>query len=411
MSVRLSCPSCNTAFALPALPDHRRAQCPRCGDVFPIHTYTEVPDDGTPDATQPAKVVHLPRKWPRVAAIGAAVALVLLGAGGWLAYRHTRDMPKSDPEPPTVAPAVVGTATPPAQLTGLGYLPAECNVVFAVQPGPLVAYAERTQQDPREVLTRTGLPQPILTALDGLGLPLGAIDHIAGGAYIGNEGDELRVALALVLKHAPPDEEEFLKKLKAKPLPGKAARWRVDLGKVPLSPILAKVSPTVWVLGLNEKDLAASENGGFGPGGTQFNEGPLPVGVGTGVTSMRGMMNAVPADAAVWVVADAAGDWTWKPLVKLAMQLAEVKTLAPALSLARGGVFAVGFGEKPRLHLVARVATENTGEQLRAYFKARAAELESATAGGKGVFAIFSAPFDPATSWPMLQRFLADARK
>lgn len=221
----------------------------------------------------------------------------------------------------------------------------------------------------------------------------------------------MRVALALVLKHAPSDEEEFLRKLKAKPLPGKAARWGVELGKVPVSPVLAKVSPTVWVFGLNERDFAAVDRGGFGPGGTQFSDGPLAIGQGTGFTSMRGMMNAVPPDAAVWVVADAPGDWTWKPLVKLAMQSAEVKTLAPALAGARGGAFSVSFGEKPRLHLAARVATETTGEQVRAYFKARAAEVESATADGRGVFAFFSAPFDPATSWPMLQRFLADARK
>src|SRR5436305_1220421 len=36
MSVRLSCPSCNTAFALPAVPADRRATCPRCGDAFPV---------------------------------------------------------------------------------------------------------------------------------------------------------------------------------------------------------------------------------------------------------------------------------------------------------------------------------------------------------------------------------------
>jgi hypothetical protein len=37
--------------------------------------------------------------------------------------------------------------------------------------------------------------------------------------------------------------------------------------------------------------------------------------------------------------------------------------------------------------------------------------MDSATAGGGGTFAMFDAPFDPATSWPMLQRFLEDAKK
>ena len=46
MSVRLSCPSCNHAFALSAVPPHGRATCPRCGDVFPVRGgVEEVPGD------------------------------------------------------------------------------------------------------------------------------------------------------------------------------------------------------------------------------------------------------------------------------------------------------------------------------------------------------------------------------
>jgi hypothetical protein len=119
------------------------------------------------------------------------------------------------------------------------------------------------------------------------------------------------------------------------------------------------------------------------------------------------MIATVPPDAAVWVAADDDSDWTQKPLAKLAAQSAEAKKWLPVLSSGRGGVFALTFGEKLRMRLFVRTAETATADRVRAYFQARAAEMESATAGGGGVFAMFDAPFDPAT----LQRFLADAAK
>ena len=59
------------------------------------------------------------------------------------------------------------------------------------------------------------------------------------------------------------------------------------------------------------------------------------------------------------------------------------------------------------MRLFVRTAETATAEHVRAYFQARAAETESATAGGDGTFALFDAPFEPKT----LQRFLADAAK
>jgi hypothetical protein len=59
------------------------------------------------------------------------------------------------------------------------------------------------------------------------------------------------------------------------------------------------------------------------------------------------------------------------------------------------------------MRLFVRTAETATADRVRAYFQARAAEMESATAGGGGVFAMFDAPYNPAT----LQRFLADAGK
>jgi hypothetical protein len=333
-----------------------------------------------------------------------ALSLGVLGLAAGLAVYYTRShKPKPEPEPQPEPVVASANATPPAQLLGLGYLPAECNVVLAVQPGPILTYAERTKQDPRELLGRFGVPQQVLTAFDLAGLPLVQIDHLAGGAFIGNEGDELRVALALVLKQPLPNEEQFLLALKAKPMLPKQARWSVAPGGVPLSPVLAKVSPTVWVFGLNERDLSAVDRGGFGPGGTQFRGGDSE--------GVRKMIASVPPDAAAWVAADDDRDWTQKPLVKLAAQSKDVKPWLPVLKEGRGGLVAVRIGESPRLRLFVRCADDATGERVRSYFQTRAGEMESATAGGGGSFALFDAPFDPAKTGPLLRRMLDDAKR
>ena len=409
MSVRLSCPSCNTGFALDALPADRRATCPRCGDVFPVRG--EVAEQANREgaggpATQPTATPPAPARGglsPGRAAL-FAVALGLVGLAVGLVVHYARQpKPEVKPQPD---PTPAATATPPAQLAGLGYLPAECNVVFAVQPGPVLDYASRTKKEPRELLTGSGVPQQVFGALDALGLTLPQIDHIAGGLYIPSAGGEsLRVALVLVLKQPLADEDEFLAKLKTQPA-GAKGRFKVTLDKVPLD-ALARVSPTVWVFGLTENDLAAVGRGGFGPGGTQFG--------GSESEGFRKMLAAVPPDAAVWVAADDERDWTQKPLVKLAAGLPAAKNALPALgggvSAGRGGLAALSFGERPRMRLSARTADTATAERVRAYFQARAAETESATAGGGGTFALYDAPFDPATSGATLRRFLADAAK
>jgi hypothetical protein len=420
MSVRLSYPSCNTHFSLDAAPADRRATCPRCGDAFPVRAGgseesgagSEEPEvggqrsevSGAP-AAAPASTPHSSPPTPHskglspLRAVLIALSLGLIGLAAGLAVYYTRSKPKPELLPqPVVA---IANATPPAQLVGLGYLPAECNVVLAVQPGPIMAYADRTKQDPRELLARAGVPQQVLTAFDLAGLPLAQIDHLAGGAFIGNEGDELRVALVLVLKQPLPNEEQFLLALKAKPMLPKQARWSVTPGNFPL--ILAKVSPTAWAFGLAERDLSAVDRGGFGPGGTQFR--------GSETEGVRKMITSVPPDAAAWAVADDDRDWTQKPLVKLAAQSKEVKPWLPVLKEGRGGLVAIRFGESPRLRLFVRAADAATGERVRAYFQARAAEMEGATAGGGGSFALFDAPFDPATTGPLLRRMLDDAKK
>jgi hypothetical protein len=403
MSVRLSCPSCNSGFVLPAIPAGGRATCPRCGDVFPVRTAEEDRGQTTEDRRQPDAPFAQPKhqtpntKHSSGRTTRIIVVLLLVGVAVGLVVYYTRVKPK------TPEPSLVVTPTAPGQLIGVGYLPAECNVVFVVQPGPLVAYASHRKQEPRELLTQMGLPQQLFAVLDQAGLTLLDLDHIAGGLHIGDEGDELRVALVLVLKRPLADEDEVLQKLKARPVGKKPGRWGIELNRVPVSPVLAKASPTVWAMGLNERDFAAVERGGFGPGGVQFR--------GTELDALRGMIEKVPADAAVWAVAEDVSDWTQKPLVKLAAQSPEARKWVPAFKDGRGGLVAISLGEEPRLNLVVRTRELETSARIRTYFEARAAETPGASVGGMGALAQFEAPYDPATGWSTLQRFLEDARK
>jgi hypothetical protein len=400
MSVRLNCPSCNHAFDLAAVPESRRATCPRCGDVFPVRG--EVAESTAPAApTLPNAATQTPDTpakggWSIGKVAAAALAIGLIGfAVGYVAYsRGAKPEPPPQPEASTAA-----GVTPPGQLTGLGYLPAESNFVFAIQPGPLIEHAARTNQEPRDLLARSGLPPQLLAALDGLGVPLAQIDHLAGGAFLPSGDEDLRVALVLVLKRPLADEDVFLTRLKAKPVPGNKSRHTVTLDKVLITPVLARVAPTVWVFGLNAGDLAAVDRGGFGPGGTQFRGGADE--------GVRRMLLSVPPTAAVWAAADDDRDWAEKPVVKVLAQSQDAKEWLPVLSGGRGGAFALSFGETPRMALFVRAADAATADRLRAYFGARAAEVESASAGGGGTLARFDAPFDAA----LVQRMLADASK
>ena len=138
MPVRVSCPYCNTSFALPAVPANGRAACVRCGDSFPVRTFTEV--DEVVAAPQAATARKARAKWSVARAVVVALVMGAVGVGvGLYAYHKRGDEPKQGE--PDAAPAVVATA--PASLSGLGFLPGDVNVAFAVQPGPVLAYAGR----------------------------------------------------------------------------------------------------------------------------------------------------------------------------------------------------------------------------------------------------------------------------
>lgn len=387
MTTRISCPYCNTTFAPDAVLPGCRLECPRCGETFPAQT----PDGATQTLSASLSTRNTrysePRKSRRgLIAIVLGLGLVGLGIGmGRNLFRSTTPQPATETGPNA-------TATPPVELAGLAFLPNDCNFVLAIQPGPLLAHAERTNQEPREMLLRAGLPASAFTVLDKAGIPLQQIDQIVLGVPVGDAAVEFRLTLVLLLRHPLQDEEPFLRALDAKHDPRGKPRYTVTLNvgmKLPL--LLVRVSPTVWVFGNADADLAPAEHGGGG--------------LASGFHDMIAMR--LSPDTAIWAAADA-GKWAEKPLVKLVSEWAGEKQWLPVVSKGQAAVVGLSFGDTPRVRLFVRCVDDPTGAALRDYFQTKA--KPDVHTGGGGEWAMYDAPFDPQTGLQSIKTMLSDAK-
>jgi hypothetical protein len=393
MPVRLSCPSCNSSFALAGLPPERRAACPRCGDVFPVRSWEEAsPDEASSSAPPIRTSTHRDRaRWSVQRAVLVAILMGLVGLVAGLGVYLTRKTNHSPNTPSDRRPESAVTA--PSDLIGLGYLPSDAGLVFVLQPGPALAFAVRTKQEPRDVLTRAGIPPQFFDVLARLGISLEQVDHVAGAANV----DALRLALVIVLRQSL-DEEQFLRQLRASRTNGVRERYSTDVGGLPLT--LARVSATVWVFGFDaKKDLEGVERGGHGAGGKQFASG------------LAEMISRVPPDAAAWIATDE-DRWSEKPLVRMVIgEVLRKPEWLPVLGRGRSLAAALSLNDPPRLRLFIRAADASTGGRLRAYFQTRSLSTDGATAGGAGELAFFETPIDPATTFATLRDMLSEAVK
>jgi hypothetical protein len=398
MSVRVSCPYCNHAVRLAAPPADGRVACPRCGDTFPFRA--PVDDDGDEPAFHDAPVAApaagpaARRGWSvrRTAVVAAVLGLVGVGIGVAVNYHRGRHPGDDGPDGP-------GAAVPPAALAGLRFLPPECNVVAGLQAGPVLAYAERTDQDPRALLAAAGLPPQVFATLDAAGLTLDQIDHVVVGAnFPGKDGPAAVAVLAVVLRRPPADEDEFLHALKAKRDPnGKKDWYAVENPRLFLRPNFVRVSGREWVFALGDDALHRAA------AGPAAGSGHLSAGL------RELLAEKLPPDAAVWLAADDR-DWAGKQLLTGALaQADQTKALVPLLAKGEAAAVGLSFGDPPRARVYVRVTDEPTGERLRAYFQRKAGD--GAVVGGAGRSALYDAPFDPRSGPGPLRGFLEDAGK
>ncbi len=375
--MKLSCPYCNHAFeAAPAA----RVTCPRCEDAFPVRGGpAPVHSIWSREAAQAVDLAGvLKQRLKQAAIVLLLIFLVIAGIVFWKIREQQKFVPPDPLPPPTAG------VTPPLELRGLGYLPPNCNLVFAVQPGPLLVYAEKTRQDPVELLTKNRIPASALGALAKAGITLQQIDHIIGGFLIPELNEEPRICLVLVLRMPLVDEAKFLEQLHAKEGEWEN-RFEVKFDNLPMK--LAKSSPTTWVFGFTEKDLVNAADGAeMSP-------------------SCRELIQEwVPRDAAVWAAADTAR-WSEKPILKLLK-----KEWLPFLAKGRAATVSLSFADEAKLRVAVRCVDTDASDKLFAYFKGKATG-ERSLANRVGEWTNLEVVADPKDIFTTVKGFLDDAAR
>lgn len=392
MSIRVSCPFCNSSAVLPARPPTGRTACPRCGEVFPVTAAEEVDEPPTPAGPAAA-----PPSGPLPAARSLLVSLLLAAAVLGAGLYFYRPFGSSQPPPPPPADAHPPGTVPPAALAGLRYLPAGVNVAFAVQPAPLLVYADRTNADPTVLLAAPGVPVTFTAALDRLGLPLDRIDHVAGGLSV---ADDNLPGLTLVLRLRQPvaDEAAFLRALRAEKKP-KAGRvtYAVTLANLPLT--MTQVDDRTYLFGLTDRDLSAADHPPEAPA--------LPAELRAALATRLS-----PASFA-WAATDAER-WADKKLVGAVLKGyvrgakdPKVKDRLTKLTLGRQTVVGVSLEPNPQLRIAVRTADAESATALRAYFAEKLAG-EKAVVGGEGEWADADVAIDPKAGADTVRKLLPD---
>ncbi len=350
----LSCPYCNHVFAASSASG---AACPRCGETVPGRSAEAAPVPFDPASTDISAVVKSRLKFAALAVV--VIFVVIAGTVAKAILDERRKQKQLQPPPVPMA-----TTRPPLQLRALNHLPPGTNLVVAIQPGPIVAFAERTNQDPVAMLTQNGIPASIFASLAKAGITLRQIDHAAVGIYLPGKDEELRLGIAVAFRQPPTDEAAFLRQLQAKPA-GAPGRFEVQVDKFPLQ--MARVSETLWLFGLGDKDLAGASGS---PLSADFQE----------VIGQH-----IPSDAAIWAAA-APTNWNDKPILKM------LKKEWLGLVADRRAA-AVAFSEADRLWIAIDSRAPEGTDKVRNYFKSRATG-EHSTANGTGTWATLSIPVE-----------------
>jgi hypothetical protein len=121
-----------------------------------------------------------------------------------------------------------------------------------------------------------------------------------------------------------------------------------------------------------------------------------PVGNGLNERMRASLTEALPADAAAWVLTDSA-DWSAKPIVSLLLNdwrpgLAKVRAVAAGLTVTAD----------PTLRVLARPANPAARDELTAAFR-----RQSGTTGETGDWVYLDAPADRAAGLATLREILA----
>jgi hypothetical protein len=308
------------------------------------------------------------------------VALAVLGVGGGVVYLLRK------PDTPLAPGGLIRpTFLQPAELGGLAFLPPASNVVFGVQPGPVLDHAKRTNQDPVALLTKAGVPTTALAALGQGGVSLDAIDHAAGGVFVPDSDlTTPRLVVSLHLRQPVPDEGKFLDALKARrPATGDPPHYAAEFAGLPVK--LAKAADTVWLIGWSDRDVTPAGNG-------------LP-------DRMRATLAAAfPPGVSSFALTDDA-DWARMKSVSLLMTAGGKADWLTGLAKVRAVAVGLNLADGPTVRVGAKGATPTARAELRDAFR-----RQPGTTGETGEWITLDTPADEADGLAELRRLFAPAK-
>jgi hypothetical protein len=393
MTAQVSCPYCNAGVALIELPPSGRATCPRCGEAFPVRAVAEAgadPDPHLPAASLNGTHAPPPAERPAGWSLGSLALLgitlgVVVFALGLYAIFHKTPHPPFDPAPPRNPAATL----PPSAVPGLAYLPTDTNIAFALQPGPLLAYAERNHTEPRQVVAQAGIPDRAFALLDRLGLKLEQIDHVVGGLAVTGESVLPRVFVVLALREPPASPDDFRKRLSATQFtaPSGATRYKVDLGGLPAE--MTHPDAKTYLFATEGKDLESAP----GRKGSEH----LPA-------SLRESLTKLSPASFAWA-ATGAEHWSEKPSVKAAAAILKQPKLSAQLANLRAAAVGLSLEPELRVTLAARTTDGASAEKLRDRAAIALASQPGVLVGSSGDWATVE-----AKPRPELWRVLTDTR-
>ncbi len=246
----LTCPFCNSPIHLLGTPG--RVVCPRCGEAIPAKllpaaTGTRLTENAPSQSVGPAPAK--PALRPVTLFAGLLLAVSLVGLGVWY-FTNGKKVDTVSTES-KVPPAT----RPPLALAGLKHILAETQIVLALQPSPLLQYAERVGKTPEALLAEWGLPTGIFAGLANAGVPLDQIDHFVMSVGLPEPPSLPRLSIALFLRQPITREWHFREVLKARQDADKSGRAKVDLPGFLLPMGMHKFDDTTYLFSSDEKTL------------------------------------------------------------------------------------------------------------------------------------------------------------
>lgn len=369
MAARVSCPYCNAVVDV----ESGRVACPRCGEAFDSANAEHIADDvavSKPAVPRPAGFLY--SRSAMGLSFGLAIAIL---AGGLAIVRPWEAKPK--PLAEYKLPVVVS----PLGLSGLVYLPPSTNIVAAIQPMPLLAYAAQSKIDPRKFLVEAGVPEIVFESLSKAGVPLDQIDHLVVGLSVSSEKGSLIPGVTACLKLTRPiaDESKFFAQLRAEKNSQQSKGGRT-VYSISNALVMTAVDERTYLFGFGEADLA-------------FLGKPQAAGGAHLPKELRdSMTNRISPASFAWIATDST-NWSDKPSVQLAKSLPDWKSMFEKLKSLRAVAAGISLEPEPELRLGTRWNDAGSAKAFQDRMKMQFKDEAALIAGDEG-WATVRTPID-----------------